>query len=515
MQTECVIKNAEPPPQRRRRRGSQVKRFIWFLVIVSGSWFIQEKGTSAQAVGDSRPASLLKRAREVIGITSVGARVVHMRAILAEEQDFQSDRPYPPFFSTMSDEEVWFNPANAVLRIQSQSMFPGDGPSPTFTTLDDGTNAEIITDEGHTPIPRLWATERFLDACAVISDWSASKDVRIVGTEQYRDYPRMVLERNTVTGDQRLYLDPKTGFPVKLDLIEPNYLWGQRHVEYVWSNWILRNGLTLPGAAFRIADGDVEMSLTIGSMELVASAGALPLSPPEPPAQAPADLPSFLQPITPKVVQVTPNVFLLTNPGYNEAVALLNGEIFVFDATQAEKRAREDEAQIRQLFPGEHKINVVVTDLAWPHIAGVRYWAAEGATIMAHASAVDFLKRVIDRRWALHPDALEQKRQNDRRWVQPKFVSINRVLDVADGAAELIPIDGIGSEGALAACIVGSKFLWASDYIQTVDRPSLYARETLAAATAARCDLERVAAEHLPLTDWKAVEAAQGVASTK
>lgn len=101
----------------------------------------------------------------------------------------------------------------------------------------------------------------------------------------YSDYPRIVLTRPTPEGEQRLYLDPKSGFPVKLDLVEPHYLWGQRQIEYVWSTWITQAGVTLPGAASRVAEGDVEISQTIGEVDALAP-GAAPSLAPLPPRQA-------------------------------------------------------------------------------------------------------------------------------------------------------------------------------------------------------------------------------------
>ena len=51
-------------------------------------------------------------------------------------------------------------------------------------------------------------------------------------------------------------------------------------------------------------------------------------------------------------------------------------------------------AWVGRLFPGHHPIVVVVTDLAWPHVAGVRYWVAMGATIVSHAGSKEFLSQV-------------------------------------------------------------------------------------------------------------------------
>ena len=453
--------------------------------------------------------ALLARARDAMGFSHIGDRVLHSKAITASAQNYQSDRTYPPFFATMNEEEIWFDPGTGVLRVQSQGVFPGSGPLPVSTNIDDGTNVQVIRGERTTAIPRRQASSRYLNAWAVIRDWSAALDVRVAGSERYRDYPRIVLTRKTSPGEQRLYVDPKTGFPVKLDLFEPHYLWGQRHIEYVWSNWTMTSGVVLPGTAFRIADGDVELSQTVGTTELILPSAAPSLTPPPAPAKPPADLPMFLQPLPPQAIPVSASLYLLSNPGYNEVIARANDEIYIFDATQGEERARQDAEQIRKLFPGAHKLNVVVTDLAWPHIAGVRYWVSQGATIIAHAAARDFLLRVIDRRWTLSPDSLERKRRRDGNGVKLSFLPVDRELSFAGGAVKVAPIDGIGSEVALLAFVLKERFLWASDYIQSLERPSLYAGEVLQAAKRTRCLPDIVAAEHLPITDWKVVQSMQ------
>src|SRR5262249_53581593 len=135
---------------------------------------------------------LLAKARDAMGFAHVTGRVLHARAITAVEQNYQSDRTYPPFFSNMSDDELWLDPETSVLRVQSHSIFPGSGPSPLSTTIDDGKNAELNRGEQAIPIPRRQATRRWLNGWAVIADWSAAHDVRVSDSENYRDYPRTV-----------------------------------------------------------------------------------------------------------------------------------------------------------------------------------------------------------------------------------------------------------------------------------------------------------------------------------
>lgn len=465
-------------------------------------------GQSADVRGKRDPTTLLARAREVMGFTRVQGRVLHYHAAAVVEQNFQSDRTYPPFFSSVSQQEVWFQPASGVLRVQAQTTFPGI-PQRTSIQLDDGSNIATLRGEQQVPISRRQAPARYLSPWAVIADWSKADDIRVVGSEVYRDYPRVVLSRQTSQGEQRLFLDPKSGFPVKLDLVEPHYLWGQRHIEYVWTTWFEQAGLMMPGSSSRIADGDPEISLTAGPVEVIGPQAAPALHPLKGPSVPPADLPIFLQPIPPKGIQITPNLLLLSNPGYYELVTLANNELYLFDSTQGEERAREDEAEIAKAFPGRHRINLVVTDTSWPHIAGVRYWVSQGVTVISHRANREFLQRVIDRHWTLKADSLEQLRRATPKAARMNFVPIEKTTPVAGGVLQLIPIEGIGSEVALMAYLPGEKFLWASDYIQTVEEPSLYAAEVIRAAERARIQPERVAAEHVPVTDWNAVRAAQ------
>ena len=86
------------------------------------------------------------------------------------------------------------------------------------------------------------------------------------------------------------------------------------------------------------------------------------------------------------------------------------------------------------------------------------------------------------------------------------FKPVDDSLALAGGKLRLYSIDGLGGEGALMAYIEGDRFLWASDYIQTLERPSSYATDVWQAVERAGIRPSRVAAEHLPLTDWGVVD---------
>jgi hypothetical protein len=206
----------------------------------------------------------------------------------------------------------------------------------------------------------------------------------------------------------------------------------------------------------------------------------------------------FLRPSRPDTVRVSATTFLLRNRGYTETVSLVRDTVFVFDATQGEERVREDSLWIAALFPGRHPVVVVVTDLAWPHVAGVRAWVARGATIVSHRAARTFLTEVVNRRWTMHPDLLERSRPR----AALHFRAVNDSLALAGGDILLFPIDGAASEVALAAFVRPDRFLWASDFIQNLSSPSQYFDEVYAAVRRAGVSPIKVGAEHIPLTAW-------------
>lgn len=442
----------------------------------------------------------LSRAATAVGFERAGDRVIHDHTIFSDQQNYQSERYYPPFFDAMITAENWFSPRSGVLRTSSQMTFPGGGGQPSIEVYDSHGGVRMRGDRA-VPVPRSQLRKRNLNAWAVIYDWMHSANVRVLGTEKYRDYPRVVLERTNDGGEQRLFLDPKSGLPVKLDYAEPHYLWDQRHIEYVYSLWIMQGDILVNSAAFRLADGAVEISATTGDTELVAANSVKALEMPTGVPSAP-ELPLFLEPRQPETVQVSPTTYLLSNPGYTEAITLVGDEVFIFDATQGEQRAAADAALIARLFPGHHKINLVVTDLAWPHIAGLRYWVAQGATVIAHSAARPFLEEIVNRRWTFHPDALEQHRNK----VKFNFLGVDAPAQFASGRVSVAPIDGIGSETALMAFVPSDGFLWASDYIQTITERSEYAKEVCDAVKRTGWQPRQAAAEHMALFKWEVIQ---------
>lgn len=481
-----------------------VRHLLISLCLVSST--LNSQSSKERFLERSAPTQdarlLLANAAEAIGLSRTQGQVLHFYAGEANLQDYQSDRTYPPFFSAMFEREVWYSPASGIERNSTKMYFPGSGPNNFPASLSTAGSVFFIRDSLVAPTPTPVDVNRPLNAWAILYDWLHSSDVKVLNQTSYRDYWRNVLTRPSFYGEERLFLDVKTGFPVKLERTESHYLWGQVKVEFVYSNWHQEGDIVVPSTCFRVVDGDTKISRTLGTIELLATAQSPSLTVPNADTSVAPQMPMFLRPIPPDTVGIGKNSSLLANRGYTEAVTFANDTMYVLDATQSEERARQDEAWLAKLFPGQHPVVLVVTDLAWPHIAGVRYWIARGATVVSHRASKQFLEQVLERRWTLKPDYFEQQRSR----VKFNFRAVDDSLILAGGKIRIYPIDGIGSEVALMAYIPEDRFLWAGDYIQRTDQPAAYTTEVWNATQRVGIKPERTAAQHLRLTPWKTIE---------
>jgi hypothetical protein len=466
-----------------------------FAVSGAGARVVQSS-EQCRASSERSATDLIRRSIDAVGLENMSGAVLRVEASDEISMAFQSDRMYPPYLTR-----------GLVQRIETdfdrgrQAIQQGSGQN-VIRYVSDATRRVVFPPRGGAPVAipasAAVADERALSPWMVLADWRAASDVRVAQECYYRDYWRVVLARKGPFGEERLYVDPETAMPVKLQRQEPDVLWGDRKVEYLWSIWTPVGSALAPMFSFRIIEGEVDQTRRMTQQSLV-PLDSVPLDIPsnvqERPANALAD---------PDTVRVAENTFLLVTRAYTNVVTLQRDTLFILDAQTSEARARADSAWIARLFPGRHPTVLVVTDLAWPHISGVRFWVASGARVISHRASREFLTKVVEHRWTLQPDKLESRRAQ----VRFDFVPVDESLDLAGGAVRLRSIDGVGSEGALLAFVPDAAFLYPGDYIQpggpqgSTSFTAQYAREVEAAVSRAGFNPQSFAAMHVKLTPW-------------
>jgi hypothetical protein len=444
--------------------------------------------------GDDARASL-DRAIAVVGLSSMDDRLRASSVTEVTSLDYQSDRPSPPYLWASREQRLVVAPSQGRVRLELTPV--AGGPA----LINDGSQQVIVSPRGAQQVP-LRSTnltdERALDPWLVLMDWRRATDVRVDGRCVWRDRERLVLLRGDGVGAERLLLDPQHGYPIALERREPHYLWGDVHVSYSWAIWapVAGSDAVSPMYAFRLVDGEVNLQRRHSASRALPSDSATLVTLPS------TASPLLDAPLEPDTVRVSSNTFLLRTASYTNVVTRQRDTVFVLDAPVDADRARRDSAWIGRLFPGRFPIRVIVTDIAWPHIAGLRYWAAQGASIVTRESHRPFIDRVLQRRWTLAPDLWEARRVR-----RPAVRTVADGLDLAGGAVRVLPIDGVGSEGALMVFLPAEGFLWAGDYVQPGGPDSfsrVYAREVTAAVERAGLSPTRVAAMHFPLAAWNA-----------
>ena len=449
----------------------------------------------APNAGDDATA-LLARAIDVVGLATVGDRLRVSTVTDVVSLDYQSDRPYRPYLWSSREQRIVTSASRRAVRLDLSLVSAGPA------LINDGARQAVVSSRGAQQVPLQTtnlADERALDPWLILLDWSNAASVHVSARCQWRDRERVILSRGAGDSAAHLVLDPVHGYPLALERREPHILWGDVQVEYSWSIWtpVAGSQAVAPMYAFRLVDGEVNLQRRHGPARLWPADSASLVA-----------LPATLAPINdaslePDTVRVAERTYLLRTASYTNVVTLQRDTVFVLDAPVDAERARRDSAWIARLFPGRHPIVVIVTDLAWPHIAGVRSWAARGATIVTRAEHRPFIDRVLQRRWTLAPDALELRRRTARFARR----SVRDGLSLAGGAVRVLPIDGVGSEGAQMVFLPDAGFLWAGDFVQTGGPESfsrVYAEEVAVAVARAGLVPTHVAAMHFPLTPWSA-----------
>jgi glyoxylase-like metal-dependent hydrolase (beta-lactamase superfamily II) len=180
--------------------------------------------------------------------------------------------------------------------------------------------------------------------------------------------------------------------------------------------------------------------------------------PPLPDWIAPASLPSE---------KLGEGVFVI--PGRYSAVAVDLGDFMaVIEGPQSEARSLYIIGEARKLIPGKPIRYVVNTHAHFDHTAGLRTFAAEGATIVTEEGNVSFFKDVLNRPRTLRPDILS-------RSPRPlQFMPVRETATLEGGGREirLYRLHGLDhNQNMLIAYLPGQKVLVEADAFTPPARP--------------------------------------------
>ena len=205
---------------------------------------------------------------------------------------------------------------------------------------------------------------------------------------------------------------------------------------------------------------------------------------------------------------------IVFTPGeWNPTIVPQDDGIVIVEAPISSGYAVKVLAEARRRFPGLPVKALITTSDAWPHLAGVRQYVAEGIPIYALDLNKPILDRVIGAAYTSRPDALQaHPRKADYRLVKGKTT-----LGTGANRIELYSMRGETSERQMMVYFPAHRLLYGSDAFQPDNKGGYFYPQTISELTDAVAR-ERLAVDtffmmHADPTPWpalaKAVRAAE------
>ena len=151
---------------------------------------------------------------------------------------------------------------------------------------------------------------------------------------------------------------------------------------------------------------------------------------------------------------------------WNVGVIVQEKGIYIIESPMTSGYSKQVIAKLKAKYPDKKIKGVICTSDAWPHIGGVRQYAAEGIPLFAQHLNKPIIQRILKADYSPNPDDLEKRRK------KPRFQLIDKKVSLKDPKTPVIivPANGEGAERMLFLYFPKQKVLYTSDMIQYLKR---------------------------------------------
>jgi hypothetical protein len=467
---------------------------------------------------DAASTALLKQALEAQGgeqklraIQSVSFEASGYRNMLE-----QSERPEGPYLVTFQKTAELHDHAHHALRRRAELSAPG-GQDYAVTSVVANKMAMQAFGANQSPGTALdvqvalenlaLAPERVLVTALDAPDARREADTVLQGV------PHQVVAFTIDGAPARIYLNQDTHLPTAVDYSGAAaraegyaaYL-GDVTLRTLWSFWRLdKSGLRYPMQWDLQLNGMPSRMLRLDSLKCDApfdpAATTIPAEvaarfQPDAPARIPdnAKLGKDQSEIAPGIVQI--------RSSWDVAIVDQGDGLVVIEAPVSSSYSAQVLLEAARRYPGKPVKAVVSTSDSWPHLAGIREYAAHGIPVYALDRSGPIVRRTLDASYASHPDAL----QKAPRKPILRLVSGKTVIGSGPNRIELYPLRGETSERQLMAWFPGQRLLYGSDPFQRKQgggyTDAQAVSELVQAAARAHLDVDRFFMMHLGPTPY-------------
>jgi glyoxylase-like metal-dependent hydrolase (beta-lactamase superfamily II) len=163
---------------------------------------------------------------------------------------------------------------------------------------------------------------------------------------------------------------------------------------------------------------------------------------------------------------LAPGAWLARGGTHNSLVVEMADHLVVFDPALFEARSEGVIAAAKKSAPGKPIRHIVLSHFHDDHMGGVRTYAAEGAIVVVHSSAGDYVRSILGQRRRLEPDRLEIARR-DGRIGQPSVVLVDDAITLTDKTREVkfYNVPNGHSSGMLVAYVPHARVIFTADLV--------------------------------------------------
>lgn len=284
----------------------------------------------------------------------------------------------------------------------------------------------------------------------------------------------------------RVLIDTNTHLPSEVAWSGPRprdifwNAWGDVDTRMRFENWSLRpNGLRVPSQWSYVRNGLPDQTWELGALELAThpdpATWNLPGTLRDDIARLPADVDSIpLGSSQSPPVEIAPGVVRI--PGrWDVTLVRQHDGVVVIEAPIGNGYSIRVLQEAASRFPGLPVKAVVTTSDAWPHIAGLREYAARGIPIYALDLNVAIVERLLRASHASRPDLLQRAPRGAR--LHP--IGSRTAIDSRENRIELIPLRTAVGERQMLVWLPADHLVYTSDLVQPSGPKDWFAPEML------------------------------------
>jgi hypothetical protein len=332
-------------------------------------------------------------------------------------------------------------------------------------------------------------------------------DLRLLPDDRLQDVAQRRLQFTFRGQSIVLRLNAHTMLPTAIDVTTDNGTdtWGEVTRRVLFSYWNLEsNGLLYPRQQNVLWNGYPQSELSIVALTInpaIEDNTFEVSSTPQRPSFRALPLATDVDTLADGVVQI--------RGLWNVAFVKQSDGVVIVEAPISSEYSEQVLDEAAKRFPGAAIKAVITTSDAWPHMAGVRAYAARGIPIYALDVNKPILDRLLAARYPAKPDRLAREpRAADFRLVSGRTV-------IGDGPNQLVlhPIRGENGERMMLVHFPARRLLYTSDEVMHASRtssdffmPAYLVDVEAAMHRAGIASVDTIFGMHLRATPWGTIE---------